>query len=237
MKFPGANLGVPPMSDIGANLEWSRPSDELDPRTRGSKSMGERSIAARFDRLRRLSSGPFPATTIRYGRRYLIDDPENGVAWVYVGQALVEMARYEEAEQAFAKAIEHFPIEKRNIPLGQMGHLFDEAGDYDQAADWYRKAIDSRPGKASNYIYLGGVLAKQGRHHEAEEVLRRGTECAEGCIDEAYLNLGFVLRARERFDEAAECFRQTIRLDPNDREARGALRDVERCLRMKSRHD
>lgn len=198
--------------------------------------MGERSLAARFDRLRRLSNGPFPASTIRHGRRYLIDDPENGVAWIYVVQALVEMARYEEAEQAFAKAIERFPIEKRNIPLGQMGHLFSKAGDYDQAAEWYRKAIDSRPGKASNYIYLGGLLAKQGRHHEAEEVLRRGTECAEGCIDEAYLNLGLVLRARERFEEAAEAFRQAIRLDPNYKDAREAIRDVERCLRRKNRH-
>jgi tetratricopeptide (TPR) repeat protein len=194
--------------------------------------MGRQSIRSRYQRLQRFSDGPFPALTIRYGRRILADYPEYGPAWMLVGIALVELARYEEAEQAFAKAMEHCPREKRQLPLAHMGHLFKEAGDYDQAAEWYRKAIEADPGDATYLIYLGGVLAKQGRFHEAEEAHRAAIECPEGCIDEAYLNLGFVLRARERFREAADCFREAIRLDPEYRAARCALRDVERCIKL-----
>jgi tetratricopeptide (TPR) repeat protein len=189
----------------------------------------------RYQRLRKLSDGPYTALTIRYGRRYLADYPDHGPAWMLVGVALVELARYEEAEQAFAKAIEFCPTEKRQVPLSQMGHLFLEAGDYDQAAEWYRKAVDADPGRATYHIFLGAVLAKQGRFHEAESEHRAAIACPEGCIDEAYLNLGFVLRARDRFEEAAECFREAIRLHSEYRLARRALRDVERCIKFEKR--
>ena len=87
------------------------------------------------------------------------------------------------------------------------------------------------PEDATYRIFLGGVLATQGRLHDAEEVHRLAIASVEGCIDEAYLNLGLVLRAQERFPEAADCFREAIRLDPEYRAARRALRDVERGIK------
>lgn len=188
----------------------------------------------RYKRLQRLSNGPFQALTIRYARRYLADYPDHGPGWLLLGIALVELARYEEAEQALAKAIEHCPPEKRQIPLSHLGHLFRESGDYDQATVWYRRAIAADPADATYHIYLGAVLAKQGRLHEAEEAHRAAVDCAEGCIDEAYLNLGLVLRAQERFHDAADCFREAIHLDPEYRAARRALRDVEQCIKWGS---
>ena len=195
--------------------------------------MNERmSKQLRHNRLRKLSNGPHPALTIRYGRKYLRDYPEDGVAWYLVANALIEMARYEEAEQANAKAMEYWPPEKIQIPLAQLGHLYLEAGDYDRAAECYRKAIEAAPNDADGFIYLGCVRAKQGRLHDAEEAHRAGIQCGEGCIDEAYLNLGYILRARERFEQAAECFREAIRIDPEYRAAKLALRDVEICLKL-----
>ncbi len=196
------------------------------------ESTSRRSSRPRFERLRRFSHGPLTALTIRYGRRYLVDYPEHGPAWHIVGIALVELARYEEAEQAYAKALEFCPPAKRRIPLGHIGHLFHNAGDLDQAAQWYQKAIDAAPEDASSYGYLGELRAKQGRFQEAEEAHRAAIACPEGCIDEAYLNLGFVLRALDRYDEAAECFREAIGLQPGYRAAKKALRDVERCMML-----
>lgn len=188
-------------------------------------------IGSRYKRLQRLSDGPFPALTVRVARRFLIDYPDFGSAWLLLGIALVELARYEEAEQAIAKSIDFCPPDKRWIPFSHMGHLFMEAGDYDQAAEWYRRTIAADPGGANGRIFLGALLAKQGRLHEAEEVHRAAVGCAKGCIEEAYLNLGLVLRALERFHEAADCFREAIRLDPEYRAARRALRDVEHCIK------
>jgi len=147
-----------------------------------------------------------------------------------LGMALVELARYEEAKRALAKGIELCPPESRRVALSEMGHLFLEAGEYDQAAAWYRQAIDADPSHASGHIFLGAVLAKQGRLHEAADAHLAATGCVQGCIAEAYLNLGLVLRALERFREAGECFREALRRNPRDRSARRALRDVERCV-------
>jgi tetratricopeptide (TPR) repeat protein len=193
-------------------------------------------LKSRYTRLSKLSDGPFPALTIRYAQGFLADYPDHGPAWLLLGIALVEVARYEEAKQAILRAMDLCPVKKRPIALAQMGHLFREAGHYDEAAAWYRQAIQCDLDDASYHIYLGALLAKQGRLDEAEESHRRAITCTEGCIDEAYLNMGFVLRAQERFLEAADCFSQAIRLDPEYRAAREALRDVERCIKWNSRH-
>jgi tetratricopeptide (TPR) repeat protein len=134
-------------------------------------------------------------------------------------------------------ALRFFPEDRRLIPLSDMGHLEKQRGEFERAAGWYRQAIAADPRHTAGYIFLGAVLAQQGCLREAEEVHRTAIEtCYEGCLDEAFLNLGLVLRAQERFEEAAECFREAIRLDPGCRDARKALRDVERCIRMLSRH-
>jgi tetratricopeptide (TPR) repeat protein len=190
---------------------------------------------SRYERLWKLSNGDLPASTIRYARRYLADYPDHGPAWLLMGTALTEMGRYEEAKRALSKAIELCPLEKRQIAFSGMGHMFRQRGDYEQAEKWYRRAIEADPDDATYHIYLGSLFAKQGRLSDAEEVHRTAICCAEGCIDEAYLKLGLVLRAQERFQEAAECFREAIQLDPAYRAARRALQDVERCIRWSSR--
>jgi tetratricopeptide (TPR) repeat protein len=118
-----------------------------------------------------------------------------------------------------------------------MGHFHDARGELARAARWYQRAIDAAANHASGYIFLGGVLARQGRLREAEKVHRQATEtCDEGCIDEAFLNLALVLRAQERFDEAAACLREALRIDPEYGDAGKVLRDVERCQRRLRRH-
>jgi tetratricopeptide (TPR) repeat protein len=146
-----------------------------------------------------------------------------------VAEALTDLARYEEAEQAYAKALEYLTTDGKRLALAGLGHLFRAAGDYDQAASWFRKAIEAAPNNAGYRIYLGAVLAKQGRLVEAEEVHRSALECTEGDLSEAHLNLGLVLRARDQFAEAAECFRTAICLDPDYEAARQALADVLGC--------
>jgi tetratricopeptide (TPR) repeat protein len=189
-----------------------------------------RSRTARYHRLLRLSSRPLPALTVLHARRYLADYPDDGRIWLILGLTLTEMARYEEAEQALHKAIELCPPDQLSVPLDYMGHLFRESGDYEQAAGWYRQAIEADPDDATSHIFLGAVLARQGRLHDALEAHRVATTCGRGCIDDAYLHLGLVLRALGRFHEAADCFREALRQDPKYQEARRALHDVERCI-------
>lgn len=188
---------------------------------------------ARFRRVKAAYDADLNALLILRARRYLARYPDHGYAWFLLGEAFRALARYDEAEEALANALRLCPEEKRRILLKEMGHLEKQRGNYERAAGWHRKAIEAQPTHAGGYIFLGGILALQGRLRDAEEVYRTAVEfCYEGCLDEAFLNLGMVLRAQERFEEAAECFREAIRMDPGYREARRALRDAERCLRM-----
>lgn len=167
-----------------------------------------------------------PALTAVRARDFLKEFPEGGPAWKILGSALIDLARYPEAELALKKALSLCPPEKLWIPLTEMGHLCKARGDYNSAAAWYSQAIEAVPREASGHIYLGGVLAKSGRLREAEAAHRAATRCIEGCRDEAFLNLGLVLRAQERYEEAAECFERALELDPKYAAAKRALRDV-----------
>lgn len=190
---------------------------------------------ARFRRLLRLSEGPYPALTICYARRYLESYPQHAPGWANLGLALIELAHYQEAEEALTLSLQLCPESKRQYPMAQLGNLFCAKGDCAAAERWYRRAMEADPHEATWHIFLGSMLAKQGRLQEAEKVHRTATACDRGCIDEAYLNLGLVLRALERFQEAADCFRASLRLDPKCRVARQALRDVNRCIKWKKR--
>ena len=159
--------------------------------------------------------------------QFLAAVPDFWPAWVEQGFALYQMARYAEAAISLQSALRGCPKRSRYLVLIHLGHMSDAKGEFKQAAKWYRAAARAAPGEASPLIYLGGILVKQERHRDAEKVFRNATECSEGCIDEAYYNLGLVLRSQERYGEAAKCFQEALRRDPKYQPVRRALRDVE----------
>jgi tetratricopeptide (TPR) repeat protein len=184
----------------------------------------------RFERLRLASNGGFPALTVELAKLYLAEYPDDQWVLIYYGMALQDMARYEEAHSAFDRALRLMPPEDHGRLYRQFGSLAQEQSKITEAEGWYRRAIDARPDDATAYIYLGAMLAKNGRLEEAEAWHRQAVSCPEGCTDEAYLNLGYVLRARENYLEALKCFREAIRRDPLYEAAHEALADMEQVL-------
>lgn len=167
-----------------------------------------------------------PLYVINVARDFVRDFPDHWPAWIILGGALKDLARYREARQTLLRGISLTPLDKRRVPYCEMGHLCDEKGDFEKAASWYRRAIKADPNSASSYIYLGAVLAKGGQLDRAEKVHRRATKCPRGNREEAYLNLGFVLRAQERLQQALRCFRKAIKLDPDYNKAKLAIGDL-----------
>lgn len=188
-------------------------------------------IQARWGRLRTAHRADLPALTVARAEELTDRHPECGPAWRLLGSALITMGRYPEAAAAIHRALALCPADMLWIPLCEMGHLHKANGGYEAAACWYRRAIDAAPDQAGARIYLGGVLAKGGKLKEAEAVLRAATRCTEGCRDEAYLNLGLVLRALDRLEEAEACLEMALELDAKYRQAKHAMRDVRQALR------
>lgn len=192
-----------------------------------------------FNRVDRADRADLPALTVRRARKFLAVFPTYGPAWYRLGQALTQLARYAEAEEALRQAILFCPAEKLHLPYAAIGKVFHKSGDDLKAEAWFRRAIEVAPDDTQGYISLGILLESRGRLAEAEQVHRRGTRCSEGCVDEAFLNVGLLLRSQERFGEAVECFEEAIRRAPEYRAAKLALRDVRACLREETerRHD
>ncbi len=182
--------------------------------------------------LRRLSRGPLTAYTVRTARQFLREYPDEAEPWLILGSALSEAYRFEEAEQAYAKAIEFAPPHVVAQAYLHMGDMFDRSGNLSEAAAWYGNAIKAATHVADYHTAMGWLLAKQGRLHDAERCFRIASECDVGSIEEASFSLGLVLRSQERMEEAAECFRKVLLANPEDRPARRALRDVQKCLGM-----
>ncbi len=190
---------------------------------------------ARWDRLRSADGANLPALTAARARRLLDDFPEFGQVWKILGSALIDLARYEDAEAALLRAIAFCPLNRLWVPRSEMGRLRALRGDYDGAEFWFRQAIEAAPERAEPRVDLGGLLARSGRLAEAEAVLYAAVWCREGCQDEAWLNLGLVLRALDRLDQAVESFETALKLNPKHRGARRALRDVRQTLRLSRR--
>jgi tetratricopeptide (TPR) repeat protein len=86
------------------------------------------------------------------------------------------------------------------------------------------------------HIFLGATLAKQGRFAEAKRHHQRAITLAtdrDGRPDEAHYNLGLILRAQRRYDEAAGHLTKALELDPQYKIAREALDDVRRAKRFR----
>jgi tetratricopeptide (TPR) repeat protein len=145
-----------------------------------------------------------------------IDDQENAVNyWNELGYRLKNHTeRYEEAEQAYRKAIEIDP--KFAFPWNGLGNLLqDHTERYEEAEQAYRKAIEIDPKFAYPWNGLGNLLQRHiERYEEAEQAYRKAIELdPKGAYP--WYGLGNLLRYHtERYEEAEQAYRKAIEIDP-----------------------
>jgi tetratricopeptide (TPR) repeat protein len=187
----------------------------------------------RWEELR--AAGDSPAQMIELLRDFVRDFPDFGPGWRWLGLSLYDVSQFEDAERALRRSLELASAEWLHFALADLGNLFRLRGDAAAAETWFRKAIAHAPSHASAYTFLGAMLARLGRLAEAEQLHRQGTACDGGAVDEAYHNLGLVLRSQGRYEEAVECFELALGIDPEYGDARSASQDVVRAMEVRRR--
>lgn len=170
------------------------------------------------------------ATTVELCRLQLKRFPDDAPTWITYGRVLSDVSLFGDAEAAFRRAFELAPRHQHVYLLVDMGTVFDRRGDAAAAENCYRRAVATDEDHACGYIFLGGMLARQGRLEEAVAVHRRGTQCKRGAIDEAFHNLGLILRAMGRYDDAIASFDAALEIDPEYQVAKEARVD---CLKAR----
>lgn len=176
-----------------------------------------------------------PAVALARVRRLLAADPTAWPARLLLGRLLTEFACYAEARDVL-DGLADDPISARPGPrallINAVAKLHDHAGEPDLALRAYARLRELEPAQCDGYVFAGALLARQGRHAEAEAIYRAGTACTAGAVDECWYNLGLVLRAQERHVEAAAAFERAIALDPGYAVAQRALADVTEVLTL-----
>ena len=180
----------------------------------------------------RFSARGMAGCTVALAQRYLAAHPKDWFILYYFASSLYEMARYIESLAALRRTARLCPLKALPLVYARFGDLHRKRGAFRLAERWYRRAVEHSPSDATYRIFLGALLAVSGRLQEAEAVHRRATRCKEGCIDEAFHNLGLVLRALERYSDARKCFQRALQLDPKYKAAREALSDIEHVIEL-----
>ncbi len=104
----------------------------------------------------------------------------------------------------------------------RKGNEAYEKGEYVEAEALYRASIEADPENIDVYFNLANALAKQGKTEEAIQAFMEYRSMAEAPEKKALAeyNIGSVLAEGEQWKPAAQHFRNSLKLNPDDTEAK-----------------
>ncbi|OQA33332.1 MAG: lipoprotein NlpI [Betaproteobacteria bacterium ADurb.Bin341] len=164
--------------------------------------------------------------------------PSDGFAWMVLGLALGQMARYEDAVTALQKAVSLMP---RNAEAHcNLASILQALGRPEECEASCRKALQIEPRMVEALNNLGGALHAQGKLDEALLVYQQALKIRPGMF-EAHSNLGIVYYDLGRYEEAQASYQRALRIQPRFAEAHsnlgvvyqtlGQLEESEACCR------
>ena len=104
-----------------------------------------------------------------------------------------------------------------------MGNRNYNRGDYAKSIDRYSQALELAPGSFEAGYDLGNALYKAEMFDKAEQTMQRAAADTLRTAEErawAYYNLGNAQFQQQKYKEALASYRQSLRLDPTDMEAK-----------------
>lgn len=99
--------------------------------------------------------------------------PGLSITWLTYGRVLRAVSRVIEAQTALERAVEVDDGRSSWRISLEMGDLFRQRGENVLAESWYRRAINVSPNETAGFIFLGALLAVQGRLTEAARIVAR----------------------------------------------------------------
>ncbi len=105
----------------------------------------------------------------------------------------------------------------------RSGNRAYDKGDYEASEVHYLDALKKHPGSFEGAFNLAGSHYKQERYEEAQarlEQLIAHPEASPREIARAYYNLGNALFRQDKLEEALEAYKNSMRIDPDDPEAK-----------------
>jgi tetratricopeptide (TPR) repeat protein len=196
-----ANLGLTLHREgrIDEALPWLERATQLDP---DSHLFLEYLADALTDKDRN-------SEAIEVYKKMLRLDPARPLSYNNLGWLYQEDGRFEDARELFRQSLGVSP----EFPLAHisLGGLEEELGDMDAAEKCFRKALECHPGHTVALARLATLLRDKLPDADLALVESRlaDTTLPEGPRATLLFGLAHVLDARKRYDEAAECLRES----------------------------
>jgi len=140
----------------------------------------------------------------------------NATAHNNLGNAYLNLGRYQDAVESFKQAIRIKPgLTEAHINLGTA---YNKLGRYQDAIEAYKQAIRIKPDFAEAHCGLGASYVNLGRYQDAVESFKQAIGIKPDFV-KAYQGLGTAYVNLGRYQEAIESFKQTISIKPDLTEA------------------
>lgn len=107
----------------------------------------------------------------------------------------------------------------------EIGHIYDQQGDAQNARKYYQKAIEIQPGSRDALVGMGRLYEKAGDLEQAAGYLKKAMETA-GADRDLLVDIGRLFLARGSLEEAVSHISQVLQANPSDMDARRLLGDA-----------
>jgi tetratricopeptide (TPR) repeat protein len=152
-------------------------------------------------------------------------DPTMADAYAMRAGILVESKKFDEASEAFRKALElNTDPTRRPVLLSNLGKSLIEAGKADQAVPYLEEALTLQPDDTDVIVNLVDVYTRLGRADDAEKLISDKLPPKDAAT--LHFNIAAMMANNKNYAEAEQHFRQVIALDPTLVSAQRYLGDV-----------
>src|SRR2546429_640448 len=160
--------------------------------------------------------------SIPYFEQGLQVNPKYEIAWNNIGNALNKMGRHAESLTYHDKALEIKP--DFDYALYAKGHALDNLGRHEEGLELIGQSLELNPNYDHAWMAKAEALHRLGRLEEARDALNNAL-ILNGEYEEAWVfrgkileEMGNALEAERCYDEALQCFRASLDLDPENAE-------------------
>jgi tetratricopeptide (TPR) repeat protein len=136
----------------------------------------------------------------------------------HLGNAFLARGHLDAAVLAYEKALTLNPQSVET--LSNLGVIYAELHQLDRAVAYHRQAININPHYADGYINLGLALSQQNAFAEAEEAYQQALKLNPQQQSVIQCNRGLNYQAQGEWQNAQDCFTQSLNVDSNNAKAR-----------------
>lgn len=140
--------------------------------------------------------------------------PDYSEAWNALSAVAMHFQRWDQVIETAGKALENGGYRTPWLALGNQGIGYLNKKDYPRAARAFHQALMQDSKFCVAHWRLGEVYQAQGDDDQAIRELQMVVSDKQCPIQEAYLLIGKLLQKKNETEQAAEMFRQCVRLAP-----------------------